>query len=43
MYSFKRDIGHSQDVELNLKGLVDLENSGYLTEIGAIFTLSDKF
>ena len=42
MYSFKRDIGQSQDIELNLKGLVDLENSGYLTEIGAIFTLSDN-
>ena len=42
MYSFKRDIGQSQDIELNLKGLVDLDNSGYLTEIGAIFILSDN-
>ena len=41
MYSFKQNIGGDSDVELILKGLVDLNDDGFLTELGAIFNLSD--
>ena len=41
MYSFKKEIGKNQDIEISLKGLIDLNDSGYLTELGAILNLSD--
>ena len=41
MYNISRNIGKTDNVELSLKGLVDLNDNGYLTELGAIFSLSD--
>ncbi len=41
MYSFNQSIGGDSDIELVLKGLVDLNDDGFLTELGAIFNLSD--
>ena len=41
MYNISRNIGKTDNVELSLKGLVDLNDNGYLTELGAIFSLSE--
>ena len=41
MYSFKKNIGQNEDIQFSLKGLIDLNDDGFLTEIGAVFNLSD--
>jgi len=41
MYQYQVNIGENKNTELTLKGIHDLNDSGFLTEIGSIFSLSD--
>tara|TARA_Y100000996_G_scaffold195734_1_gene153503 strand:- start:263 stop:1654 length:1392 start_codon:yes stop_codon:yes gene_type:complete len=41
MYQYQVNIGDNKNTELMIKGVHDLNDSGFLTEIGSIFSLSD--
>ena len=40
MYQFQKDVGKENDLVLNMKGVNDLENDGYLYEVGFIYNLN---
>ena len=41
MYQYQLSIGENRNTEITLKGVHDLNDAGFLTEIGSVFSLSD--
>ena len=41
MYQYQFDVGEGSNIQIGLKGVHDLDYSGFLTEVGSIFKLSE--